>query len=246
MAETTGSSRLGNGPGQQLAVERSQIFERAAAAGHDNHVHRARLVEKRDARGNFQGGGLALHRGRVKLHVQRHVPAPGHIEEVPNDRARGRSNDPNTVREGGQRLLTIRCEKPFLLQPGFQLLEGDLQRACAYRLHELGHQLHLAPLLVNRDPPAHQDLQSIFRPEAQQHRLTAKQHHRQLGIAVLQREVNMTRRGGAVVGDLAFHPHIGVLPLDVVSYLAHQLADPPHPPEVGRRSLRENQSKLAQ
>jgi hypothetical protein len=55
----------------------------------------------------------------------------------------------------------------------------------------------------------------------------------------------MTGRSGAIVRDLAFDPHVRVLALDVVSYLADQLADPPHSPEVGG-CFRENQTQLAQ
>jgi hypothetical protein len=63
-------------------------------------------------------------------------------------------------------------------------------------------------------------LQAIFQPEAQQHRLPPKQHHRQLGVSVFQGEVNMTGRSRAIVRNLAFDPHIRVLALDVVSYFA--------------------------
>jgi hypothetical protein len=59
----------------------------------------------------------------------------------------------------------------------------------------------------------------------------------------------MTGRGRAVIGDLALDPHVGILPLDVVAYFAHQLAHSPHPPQAGGRSFRsnlgKNQSKLA-
>jgi hypothetical protein len=54
----------------------------------------------------------------------------------------------------------------------------------------------------------------------------------------------MAGRGGTIVRDLTFDPHIRVLALNVVSYLSDQLANFPQPPEVGR-SLREDQSKLA-
>jgi hypothetical protein len=58
----------------------------------------------------------------------------------------------------------------------------------------------------------------------------------------------VTGRSRAVVRDFTLYPHIGVLPLDVIPHLAHQLAYPPHPPEAGRSfgsNFGKNQSKLA-
>jgi len=59
------------------------------------------------------------------------------------------------------------------------------ERTRAHRLHRLGHQLHLAALLVDAHPAAHQHVQAILGTETQQHGMAAKEHHRQLRLGVL-------------------------------------------------------------
>ena len=132
----------------------------------------------------------------------------------------------------GSGFLCSGAKSPSWLQPGFQLLEGNLQGAGAHRLRELGDQLHLPALFVNRDPAAHQDRKPIFRTEAQQKRLPAEDHNRQLRFPILEREVEVPRGRGAQVGDFTLHPHIGIPLLDVIANLADQTAYRPHAPEI--------------
>jgi hypothetical protein len=51
-------------------------------------------------------------------------------------------------------------------------------------------------------------VQAILGTEAQQHGLAAEEHHRQLGIGVLEGEVNVAGGGGTEVGDFALDPYV--------------------------------------
>ena len=114
--------------------------------------------------------------------------------------------------------------RPFSGQLGLQLLEGNLQRARALGLKVLGLELHVAALVVNRHPPAGDDLQAVLRAEAQQPRLRAPHHHPQLRRAVLQGEVQVPGFGRTVVRDLAFDVDVGESAFHLRAHGRYQLA----------------------
>jgi len=111
------------------------------------------------------------------------------------------------------------------------LFKSQLQRAGAHRLHGLGHQLHLAALLIYAHFSAHQHMQAVFRTEAEQHGLAPEQHHGQLRVGVLEREVEMTGRSGPEVGDFALDPDVAVFLLHKFANHTDQLA---HRPDAAR------------
>ena len=181
---------------------------------------------------NLGGRRVALHGDREEQHVEAGVAAADDVEEVANHRAGGRGDDADGARKCGQRPLAGGVEEAFGLEPLLELFEGQLQRAGADRLHGFGHQLHLAALLVDADPAAHQHVQAVLGAKAQQHGLAAEEHDGQLRVGVFEREVDVAGGRGAVVGDLALDPDVAVLLLDQLANLADQLA---HRPDAARR-----------
>ena len=127
------------------------------------------------------------------------MPAPDDVQEVADHRACGRSDDADRARKCGQRAFPLCVKQPLGLQPLFELFKSQLQRARADWLNRFAHQLQLAALRIDAHSAAHQHVQSIFGLEAQQQRLSAKQHHRQLRFGVFQGEVEMARWSGAAV-----------------------------------------------
>jgi hypothetical protein len=107
------------------------------------------------------------------------------------------------------------------------LLEGELERAGADGLHGFRDELELAALLVDTDAAADQDVEAIFRTKAEKHGLAAKENDGQLGVCILEREVEMAGGGGAIVGDFAFDPDVAVLFFDEFADLGDELADGP-------------------
>ena len=92
----------------------------------------------------------------------------------------GRGDDADAARKRRQRPLAFRVKEAFALELPLDLLEGQLERPRAHGLDVFGDNLHLAALLVDRQPAAQQDVQAIFRTEAEQPGLAAEKHHREL------------------------------------------------------------------
>ena len=95
-----------------LLVEGPQVLEAAAAAADDQHVALARARWPRSiARAICAAGAFALHLGRVEDH-RHHRRAPRERgEHVAQRRGRGRGDDADGAREGGQRALARRVEE---------------------------------------------------------------------------------------------------------------------------------------
>ena len=142
------------------------------------------------------------------------------VEEVANDGAGGRGDDADGAGKGGQGALAVGVEEAFGFEALLELLEGELQRACADGLHGFGDELHLAALLVDADAAADQDVEAVFRAEAEQHGLAAEENDGELGVGVFEGEVDVAGGRGAEVGDFAFDPDVAVLLLDEFADLA--------------------------
>ena len=134
---------------------------------------------------------------------------------------------PDRAGKHGQRLLALGVEDSFGLEPLFQLLECELQRTRADRLHGFCDELHLAPLLIDADAAANQHVEAVLRPEAEKHCLAPEKYDGQLRLGVFQCEVNMARRGGTVIRNLALHPNVAIFLLDQFAHLRHKFANRP-------------------
>ena len=111
------------------------------------------------------------------------------------------------------------------------MFKGKLQRACADRFHRLRDKLHLSALLVNTDAAADQHVQAVFRPKSEKNCLTPEENDWQLRLGVLQREINVARWSGAVIGNLALHPNVAVFLLHELAHLRNQVV---HGPDAAR------------
>ena len=209
----------GDGAGDALGVKGGQVFKRAPAAGDDDDVDQSLAVgaggvEAGDGGFDFSGGGVALHAGGADEDVEAGVAAAGDLEEVANDGAGGRGDDADGARKCGQRALAQGVEEAFGLEALLELLKGELERAGADRLQGFGDKLHLAALVVNADAAAGKDVLTVFKAEAEQRSLAAKEDGGKLGVGIFQGEVNMAGGRRAQVGNLALDPNVGVLGFD--------------------------------
>ena len=224
-------SRSRDRTGDALAVEGCQIFQRSATTGQDDQSTRPSALSSASAASISAGAESPCTLTGQSEDTQAGVAAGNDVEKVTNHRAGGRSDNAHGVRKAGQRAFAFGVEEAFGLEAGLELFKGQLQRTRADRLHGFGHQLHLTALFINADPAADEHVQAILDAKAQQHRLTAEEHHGQLRISVLQREVDMAARRGTEVGDFTLDPDVAVLQLDQLAHLAHQLA---HRPDAAR------------
>jgi hypothetical protein len=83
-------------------------------------------------------------------------------------------------------------------------------------------------LRINADSTTNEHTQPIFKTEAKQQGLAAEEHNGQLRVSILEREVEMPRRRGAIVGYLTLYPNIGVFLLKFLADLLDKLAHWPN------------------
>jgi hypothetical protein len=72
--------------------------------------------------------------------------------------------------------------------------------------------------------------------------VAAEHHQAELGIAILESEIQVAGFSGAEVGNFTFHPHIGVAALHGGANRADQISHVPDPP---RGRLFKGESELA-
>jgi len=95
-----------------------------------------------------------------------------------------------------------------------------------------GGDLEFTAIFVNSDTAADDYLQAVGGAETQQARRRTEHHDANLGRpfferAIFESEIKMTGIGGAVVGDLAFHPGVRIFALDVGTDRGDEVADFP-------------------
>ncbi len=134
----------------------------------------ARDVERR---------AVALHARRPNHDVRVGVAAAQHLDDVAHGGAVERGDDADLAGQGRQRTLARLVEEAFGREPLLQLVEGELQRAEAFRLEVLADDLILALRVVDADAPARDDAQAVLRLEAKQPQRRAEHHALDLGRA---------------------------------------------------------------
>ena len=209
----------GDGAGDALGVEGGQVFKRAAAAGDDDDVDQSLAVgaggvEAGDGGFDFSGGGVALHAGGADRTLRPAWRRPTIWRKSRMTAPVGEVTMPTVRGNAGSGRLRSGVEEAFGLEALLELLEGELERAGADRLQGFGDKLHLAALLVDADAAAGKDVQAVFRAEAEQRGLAAKEDDGKLGVGIFQGEVNVAGGRRAQVGDFALDPNVGVLGFD--------------------------------
>jgi len=230
--------------GEEFGIEGSEVFKRSAATRDNNEVDLAGAVEVRDAGGDLSGSGFALDNGRVEQDVEAGMAAVDDVEEVANDSAGRRGDDPDAVRECREGFLVGGIEEAASSEALLELFEGDLQRAGADWLQEFGNELHLAALFVNGDFAAEQDVEAVGRFEAEERRLLAEKDGGKLCVAVFEREVDVAGGRGTQVGDFSFDPEVAVFAFNVKANFAYEFADFPDVTGDGCRHRLEGEAKL--
>ncbi len=142
----------GDGAGQGLVVEGGEVFEGAAASCDDDEVNSVGMcVEPGDAVDDRLRAVCALHEGGIDEEIQAGVATADDGNDVADDGSGGRGDDADAVREGRQGALAVGVEEAFVGEAALELLEGELEGACASGLHGLGDELELTSGLVDGD-----------------------------------------------------------------------------------------------
>src|SRR5450755_3907414 len=151
------------------------------------------------------------------------------VEDVAKRSGLRRRHDADASRQGRDRLPALGGKQAFGFEFRLELLEGQLQGAGTLGLEVLGGNLELAAVFIYGHATADNHLQAIGRPEAEQARRRTEHHYTNLRIAIFEGEVKMAGIRSAEIGDLTFHPRIGILPFDVRTHRGNQIANFPHP-----------------
>ena len=101
----------------------------------DHHVHVIDAGDEPEGARDLRRGALALHPRRRDDQVRVRIAAAQHADDVAQRRAVDRGDDADAAGQCGQRPLAGLVEQPLGGELLLQLLEGELQRAQALRLH---------------------------------------------------------------------------------------------------------------
>ena len=222
-----GNYGFGNRAGHRLFVESPQIFERASAAGQNQHVDSFDAVEIPQGLHDFHRRAGALHLYRKQADLGVGESALQHAQDVANGGAGRRGDHADAAGQNGQRFFAGRSEKAFFEQAFFELLEGELQRAEADRIDMGDVNLIFAARVVDAERTADGDVQTVFRFAFDSTHLIAEADAADLGARVFQGEVIMSRLRSAAVGDFAFHRNIRESAFEQFADAGGQLADFP-------------------
>ena len=178
-----------------------------------------------DAARDVGCGALALHARGANDEMRVRIAAAEHFDDVANRRAVERRDDADLAGQRRKRALARRVEEPFGLQPPLQLIERELQRAEAVRLHALADDLIFALRLVHADAPAHDDVQAVFGLELQRAHVRLEHDRFDLRAGIFQREVQMAGVPEPAVGNFCLDPDLGVRIFQNVADVRGEVAD---------------------
>src|SRR5207247_4207138 len=133
----------------------------------DDRIDSWQSRNRQDPASDVRGRAFPLNAGRSNDQVRVGVPALQYVDDVADCRAVQRRHDTDLAWKRGQWPLAAGVEQAFAVQPPLQLIEGELQRTEALRLHVLGDELVLAFRLVHRHAAARNDAQAILGLEFQ-------------------------------------------------------------------------------
>ena len=113
-----GDRTIGDGAHHHFFVEAPQVFDRATPACNDHYIgarnrtDRIKRGESAYGAGNLLGRTLPLHQYRPDQHLAGEAVRQS-VQDIADDRTRGRRHNANHFRQEGQSLLAFAREQPF-------------------------------------------------------------------------------------------------------------------------------------
>ena len=193
---------LVDGIGNALIIKGPQVFNRAAAAAHDQQIRQPVMVGIADGRRNFPGRFCSLDSYREKADTGQRIPLIQYPQHVMDRRAGGACNDPDGSRERRQGFLMLRGKQPLRCQFRFQLLKGGVKVAHAIHAHGTAIQLERTVPWVDGNAPHGDHLHAVLRPEPQPGGACFKHNAFQRRIFILQREIMVAGGIHLVIANL--------------------------------------------
>src|SRR6185437_11017238 len=231
----------GDDASQALVVKCGKVFKRAATARDDHHVDDLRAIEVPEPGCNFAGSRFALDLRGIDQDSNTFMPSAQNVKHVLQGSTAARSDDADSAGQLRNCLFARLIEQAFSSKFFLELLKCELQCSGAERLQEFGGELKFAARVIDGDAPASDDLHPVVWAKSQQARLAAEHHHPELGVTILEREIQMAGLSRTEVGNFTFHPDVSVAALHGGTDSADQISHAPDPP---RGRLLKGESEL--
>ena len=204
---------VGDGAHHRLLVEAPEVFQRAAAARHDQQVGprdfsaRRQRVEAADGGGDLVGRGFALHPHRPDQHMTGKAIGQA-VENVADDGAGRRGDDADDGGQIRQRALARLIEQALLGEGLTALFEQRHQGAEAGELNLLDDDLVGGFARERRQLAGRDNLDALLRARLHARENALPDHCVEPGALVLQAEIAMAGgMGPAIARHLAAHAH---------------------------------------
>ena len=201
-----GDLRGGDGPSDDLLVERPEVLQRAAAAANDQDFQPQSLVaavEFPDRSGDLACGGIPLHGNRIQEHFG---ARPAGINTIGNvlDRGAGRAgDDADPHRVARQGFFAGLVEETLGGKALLHLLEGQLQGADAGRLETVGIKLIPAAGEIDIDVAGRDHGHAGFGTELDLAKVALPHHAGKDRVGILEGKVAMAAGDLPEVAELA-------------------------------------------
>lgn len=140
-----------DGAGDDLLVEGPEVFERAAAAGHDDDFGPAGEGKVGQAFDDLFGGSGTLHLGGPELDLEAGEATFDDLEEVADDGSGGRGDDADALGEFGEGAFSGGVEEAFGMEALFELVEGELEGSLAEGFDGFDDELIFAAGVIDLD-----------------------------------------------------------------------------------------------
>ena len=226
-----GDCAAGGGAHHRLVVEAHQVFERAAAASHDQNVRprrgpiRGERVEAVDGRCDLGRGGLSLHPHRPDDDPDREAVGEP-VEDVANDGAGRRRHHADDPRQERDCALARGVEQAFLGKLLAPRLEQRHQRPDAGKLERVDHDLVARFARKSGQFPGRDDFEPFLGLELEPLEGAAPDDGVEARVGVLEAEIGVSRAvRPAIAGNLAPDAHVAEAVLDGALERARQFAN---------------------
>jgi hypothetical protein len=199
-----------HGPYELLVGERQQVLHAAAAPCNDDHVHAVERVQLLDGLHDLRHGVHALHGHVAYLETDGGPAMPRVLQHIPLGGRGPPADQPDQLRQKGQRLLPVGREQPLRGQRLLQLLKARKEFTDPDRPDLGGPQRQLpprrVPLRLREDD--HPRALADDLGDLVEHLPKARHAHRDVVRRVAQRQKHDPGTGSPrQLGDLPLDPH---------------------------------------
>ncbi len=208
-----GGLRGDDGAHHAFVVEGPQVFQRAAAAGDEDHIRRTGAVKRRQGADDGRRSFIALHRGRREQDLGQRVAPPQGVEHILQGRAGGRGDQADSAREGRDGALAFFIEEPFTFKSRLEPQEFLVEKALSGGAHGVDVELVGAVALVDPHRAVGFDGHAVLQGHLDFERGSAPDDAAQGGPRVFEGQVDMPGRRAGEVGNFAQNPYV---PQDLV------------------------------